>query len=295
MDSEHRHELKTNELADWLAHVPQYIRDNSRKIIGIALIAIGLLTWPMLSKRSKNAELAREAELTTKIEQVDRAKMMALRNQMQQIDMPSNLLEIANSLDLAAGDTKNNSLAALALINRAEALRADLHYTPAEVSRDIVGSQIAQVRQAYEQALAKADSNPTIKAMAQYGLGLCAEETGNFDEAKTVYEQIAQNSEYEGTVLPARAKLRLQKLDENKQLFVFVDAPKPQPQGPVTPLPGTEIENVFQQPIIDVVDTPEETAEETDTRDTSTEETDTQQTADEKTTEDTNTESAGDG
>ena len=253
MDSGHRHELKTNELADWVAHAPQYLRDNSRTIIGISLIVIGLLTWPMFSERSKNAKLNEQAEVTGKIEQVDRSKMIALRNQMQDIDMPNTFLDTANSLDVAASETKNKSLSALALINRAEALRADLHYRAEEVDRDVVATQIVQVRESYQKAMEKADSNPTIKGMAQYGLALCAEETGNFDEAETIYSEIAQSSEYAGTVLPARAEMRLQIIEENKQHFVFVDAPVIEAQPEIS-LPGAGLEDVFQRPVIEALD-----------------------------------------
>ena len=43
MKSEHRHELKTNELADWIAHVPDFVRNNLRTIIGVSLIIIAIL------------------------------------------------------------------------------------------------------------------------------------------------------------------------------------------------------------------------------------------------------------
>ena len=38
MDSEHRHELKTNELADWIVHAPEYLRKNYLTILGVLLI-----------------------------------------------------------------------------------------------------------------------------------------------------------------------------------------------------------------------------------------------------------------
>ena len=38
MDTEHRHELKVNELADWIVHVPQFFRENLRWILGGSLI-----------------------------------------------------------------------------------------------------------------------------------------------------------------------------------------------------------------------------------------------------------------
>ena len=38
MKSDHRHELKTNELADWLAHFPEWANQNRTNIIAVAVV-----------------------------------------------------------------------------------------------------------------------------------------------------------------------------------------------------------------------------------------------------------------
>ena len=45
MKAEHRHELVTNELADWIGNLPNFIKQNIRPIIGIILILLGLMFW----------------------------------------------------------------------------------------------------------------------------------------------------------------------------------------------------------------------------------------------------------
>ena len=40
MDTEHRHELKTNELADWLANLPQWAKENTGTIAYVAIVII---------------------------------------------------------------------------------------------------------------------------------------------------------------------------------------------------------------------------------------------------------------
>ena len=40
MKAEHRHELKTNELADWLAHFPQWVKENLKSIIYVSIVAV---------------------------------------------------------------------------------------------------------------------------------------------------------------------------------------------------------------------------------------------------------------
>ncbi|HEV56209.1 MAG TPA: hypothetical protein ENN87_01765, partial [Phycisphaerales bacterium] len=49
MDREHRHELKTNELADWIAHVPDFLQQHGKVLAGgvflvIAAVAV-LFAW----------------------------------------------------------------------------------------------------------------------------------------------------------------------------------------------------------------------------------------------------------
>ena len=51
MKSEHRHELQTNELADWIGHLPEFIREKARIIIALVLIGAGILTWIYSAKR----------------------------------------------------------------------------------------------------------------------------------------------------------------------------------------------------------------------------------------------------
>ncbi|MHC4554410.1 MAG: hypothetical protein ACYSUS_03790, partial [Planctomycetota bacterium] len=71
MDSQHRHELKTNELADGLKHLPQILKDNANTIIGIILIGAALITWPMFSKMSRQKEMAEQTEITQSIQMLD--------------------------------------------------------------------------------------------------------------------------------------------------------------------------------------------------------------------------------
>ena len=53
MKSEHRHELKTNELAEWLSNFPEWLKENSKTIIGITalvVIVVGFYGWRRYDK-----------------------------------------------------------------------------------------------------------------------------------------------------------------------------------------------------------------------------------------------------
>ncbi|MBA7624503.1 hypothetical protein ES703_31912 [subsurface metagenome] len=40
MKSKHRHDLKTNELAEWIGNLPQWARENHRTIIYVSVVAV---------------------------------------------------------------------------------------------------------------------------------------------------------------------------------------------------------------------------------------------------------------
>jgi tetratricopeptide (TPR) repeat protein len=241
MDSEHRHELKTNELADWIGHAPQYLRENARTIIGAALIVIAVITWPMFKKIRVKADLEQKAQTTDLIEQSGQAKLMVLQDQMRGGGSLEALVLSANSLQIAADEAESDQLAALALISRGEALRADLHYKTPDPDVIVIEDRIKKANKAYEQAIEKAGGNVSLAAMATYGLGLCAEDMGDFDEAGRIYKSIVENTDFEGTVFQARAGLRLEDMEDSKGVFVFVDAPKevaPEGLDPLSIEPG---------------------------------------------------------
>ena len=73
----------------------------------------------------------------------------------------------------------------------------------------------------------KSPSNRTIKALAEFGLGLCAEELGNFDEAHKIYNGIVENPDFAGTIVVNKANLRLNTMDSYEKPIVFQSQPLP--------------------------------------------------------------------
>ena len=54
MKAEHRHELKTNELAEWIANFPQWFQENLTTIIIGAVIAAGLIVYTIFYYHREN-------------------------------------------------------------------------------------------------------------------------------------------------------------------------------------------------------------------------------------------------
>ena len=71
MDSEHRHELKTNELADWLGHLPDFLHNNAKTIIGVVLIIAAAIVFFYSRRTAADSRLNEQAQATMQIEEMD--------------------------------------------------------------------------------------------------------------------------------------------------------------------------------------------------------------------------------
>jgi len=228
MKSKHRHELKTNELAEWIGNLPQWARENHRMIIyvsAVAVLVIGSASWYWYNK---NVESVREQlKFTSLIAQLPRSKVQIVTARAEGVDTSIMLLQLADNLQAAAQSAKDDQIAALALIKHAEALRTALHYRQGIVSRVELEATINRARAGYGEALEKASPNPSLTAAAKFGLGLCKEELGNFEDAKQIYGDIVADPNLEGTVAVSQAKQRLKTMADYKQKVVFKASPKP--------------------------------------------------------------------
>jgi len=237
MDANKRHELHSNELVDFLTNLPEYLKENKNMVIGAVLIVVGLISWPLLNNMKKESNLGKQIELTAALSELEMGKMSVLA-QMQtgKSESLNTLLVAAAHLQEQAAKVGDGNMESLALIKRAQALRSDIHFRKEAVAADVVASQMKQAQEAYQSALDKARM-PVLKAMAQFGLGLCSEESGQLDQAKDIYQKIVTEAGYVPTPIPAQAKQRLEALADNNAKFAFV-AP-PAAQGPVISVPQT--------------------------------------------------------
>jgi len=230
MKAEHRHELKTNELAEWLSNLPQWTKENLTTIIIILAVIVVALAFYVRYRYNKSLVADEQLEFTNLLNQLSVSKMQVLSAQAEGRDLSFILLQPANSLGNFAQNAKNDRMAALALIKQAEALRTELHYRPGTVSNDDLTSQINQAKAAYTEAIQtrlQGTSNPSLMAAAEFGLGLCEEELGNFEKAQQIYQIIAENPDFEGTVAVTQAKHRLDTMADYKQKVIFKPAPDP--------------------------------------------------------------------
>ena len=240
MDAEHRHELKTNELADWIGHFPDFCRENAKTIIGVSLIIAAVAVFFYSRGVRAKSQFEHETQAIGLIERLDYNKLVTIQAQRegtaQGTVAAGSIGGSAGSLGMAATEAKSPHVAALLLIKQGDALRTDLHYKAEEVDPDVIGNQIKNAREAYDKALIQAQGNNTLVALANFGLGMCAEEIGDYTKAAKIYDAIIANADFAGTVLPQQARDRLDNIEDNKMQFVFVAAPLP--TAPATEEPG---------------------------------------------------------
>lgn len=236
MKSDHRHELKTNELADWLAHFPQWAQENRTTLIGAGVVVVLVIgVYFVRFYRKDVVSVRHQVQLTGLVTQIPAQKMTVARSASQGVDGSIALLPVAQELKAFAEGSRNDRMAALAWIKHAETLRAELHYRPGAGTGEDVARQIVQAQNSYQEALTRASNVPALAATAQFGLGLCEEELGNFDQAKAIYQKVAQNTEYDGTAAQAAAANRLQTVDDYRGAVTFKPAPAPKPESASSP------------------------------------------------------------
>ena len=241
MKADHRHELKTNELAEWLGNLPQWTKENLTTIIVISAVIVAAAIFYLHRSYSKRAVAAEQLEFTNLLNQLSGSKTQILRAQALGRDLSFMLLQPAGNLRTFAQTANNDRMAALALIKQAEALRTELHYRPGTVSKEDLTAQINQAKAGYADAIERSSFNPSLMAKAKFGLGLCEEELGNFAEAEQIYRNIVVNPNFEGTVAAVQAKYRLDTMTDYKQKVVFKPSPK-EPTPAELPQPMIQIE-----------------------------------------------------
>ncbi len=240
MKPEHRHELKTNDLAEWLAHLPQWFEQNRNTIIYVAVAVIVVAGYFLWFNYQKNVVAVRKKTYFTQVlTQLPARKARILYGYSQGIDVSFELLDLAKELSALAQTTKNIKMAAIALIEQGQILRTELHYRLKSPDQNELQSQITQAQNTYNKALnilAPNDEDkakklyPSLTAEAKFGLGLCEEELGNFEEAKKIYGEITETAELKNTTAAAQAKLRLDTMDEYEEKIAFKPAPRPLPE-----------------------------------------------------------------
>ncbi len=242
MKAEHRHELKTNELAEWLINFPNWAKENLKMIIYLSVLTVVVIACAVFHWYNKNVEsVQQDLNLTSGLATITKSQMDILKGQTKGLDLSYTLIQVADRLDATARDTSNDHSAALALIKAADALRMELHYRTDSPPDTEIAERINKAKDRYNQALQKATDTAALVAAATFGLGLCEEELGNFQAAEDIYAGIVANPDFKPTVSAAQAKLRLATMADYLEKPVFKPAEKKRPPSAAPIKPQIEL------------------------------------------------------
>lgn len=231
MKSEHRHELKTNDLAEWISNFPNWAKENALVLIATLVVVAGAVGYLFWSQSSATADEQDRADFTEALSRLMQTKDRVGTDLTAADDMP--LLMTADNLASVAASSTRDGMAAFALIKRAEALRSAVFLQTRDTQEEIA-LQIESAQASYRDAQAKAVNHKALLAVATYGLGLCAEELRQFDEAEQIYRDMLADSNLKGTAALASAEYRLRTLHRYRSEIVFNDAPEEVILAPVT-------------------------------------------------------------
>ena len=238
MKAEERHKMKSNELAESLEHVPDYLRAHGPRLLTGAVVVLVVLVggWWWLSARAE-ADHRRHDALHGLLMDGEKAQMTAALRSAQlsnegdaDMGLPPNSYDgadLAKAWEELAAEAPGTGLAGTALLNQAEALRGQLLYSDQPSSAAQREEICGEVEALYMRVIAEHQSEGVLSGAAQLGLGLIAEERRQWDKAREAYEKLTADSEaaWAGTVYPGQARKRLAKLDELKQPVEFGEAP----------------------------------------------------------------------
>ena len=222
MKSDHRHELKTNELADWLAHIPEWSKKNAKPLIGgtaLVVLIVVAVSWSQYN----NTVLAQahRTQFTMQMADLEMGTMQVIQSSMQGQDMSIALSESSDSLGVLAENATSETMAAMAYLKQAEMLREQIHFEHGQPTEESINDRIETAKAAYNMALENGKANKTLLSVAQYGLGLCAEEQGQFEEAASIYQALISDDVFSGTIGRTSAMHRIESIAHFRSVVTF--------------------------------------------------------------------------
>jgi len=233
MKAEERHKLKSNELADSIKELSEFFNRHSAillaGVIVILILAAGVL-W--MQKSRVNSQYERIYLLQDLIIQSDQSRYKAAQQARVQPDEATeaylyNVEPQAGLLAELAQLEPDSPVGMTALLQQAQNLRSQLLYSGKAMSEQEQLDLNRRAEVIYQRIINEFPEQAVVAATARFGLALLAEDRGQWDQAKQIYETIADDKEdrLAGTILPFHARKRLDLLDVINQPIVFPEAP----------------------------------------------------------------------
>lgn len=238
MRAEDRHRLKTNELAQKLSELPEYLGKHSKTISIVLATAVVVCVVGYFWRSAQNKAYLRQneafQELFPQIAQAQNNAATAAQDPKAQSETNSYTIDaILGTLANVSAKTQGTPLGMMALLQQADLKRSELYYSNRLLSDEERENICRTAESLYNQILSQYPNYPQALGTAKLGLALVAEDRGDWEKAKAVYEDILAETDGKlaGTSFPLLAQKQLRRIDEIAISIEFPDIePEPEEQ-----------------------------------------------------------------
>jgi tetratricopeptide (TPR) repeat protein len=231
MKAQRRQELKTNDLAQTLADIKEFLEKYGTYVGGGAIIVVVVLVASMWWRNSLRSEQRRQWEDLYGLQE---ASVKLLWGQ------PGEGQPGAAGPDFDTLVARHRTLIASAtnpqVKMRALSALGDLSWRYARLGAgagpgtELRNRALEESASAYRQLAEDYANDSRARGNALLSLAVIAEERGNFDRAEEIYNQLKSDPAFAGTVFAESASEALDRLEDLREEIVFAPAPPPPPE-----------------------------------------------------------------
>ena len=217
MKTERRHELQTNQLADWIGHQYDHVKPHGKTILAASILGAAVII--------AGAVILQDRDYAQQTAWTDFHLQFGARD-------PEALADLA----------KRNSGTSVALWAREAQARIDLERGIAALysNRDEAMIALADARKAFSEVIGGASSYPELMQLSLLGLAQAHEASGNLEGAREYYQQAVEK--FPDSVVGKQSAARLD-LIKDPQVVSFYNwfaqqKPRPSSRMSLPNLPG---------------------------------------------------------
>jgi hypothetical protein len=233
MKSEHRHELKTNDLAKSLFTFQDYARAYGGKVLlGLAIVILGIVLIVQRVSSSRAAETQIRNDLAYVRTQIERLNHVNVTPDGRASVQPSEVSSVVRILQDVRDKASDKAVLAAAAVAQGDYNWALANYpeVPAAATRpslkpDRPAPELLKAAQdAYKQVVSEYPDQKLSVTAAHFGLAAVAENQSNWDEAKREYDAIIASADPKQG-FKALAEDKLKRLDDLRRPLLVGKVP----------------------------------------------------------------------
>jgi len=246
MKAEHRHELKTNDLAKSLLTFQDYVKVyGGRVFLGLAIVILIIVLIVQRMGKSRDEAIKMQDDLAYVIGQIDRLSRAQVVGEGQVTMRPAEADQVRRILQEIREKGSDKKILAEATVAQGDYCWALANFpnVPGATTQPSLRPEKPrddlqkEAKDTYQQVMIQYPDEAQAVIKARFGLGAVAENEGNWDEAKKQYEAIRDNSAA-STSYQNLAKAKIMRLEEIRHPLLVGVVPD-KPEVPKITLPST--------------------------------------------------------